>query len=64
MAIQHPILVQLAVSPSKVKEANPVEIAEYVIANTIASEPAFAWWVRFMIQKRDQIIAAVNKRYF
>jgi hypothetical protein len=41
------------------KEANPVEIAEYVIA----SEPAFAWWVPFTIQKRDRIIAAVNKRY-
>jgi hypothetical protein len=45
------------------KETNPVEIAEYVVANKIASEPAFAWWVPFTIQKRDRIIAAVNKRY-
>jgi hypothetical protein len=46
-----------------VKEANPVEIAEYVIANKIASKPAFAWWVPFTIHKRDRIIAAVKKRY-
>jgi hypothetical protein len=45
------------------KEANPVEIAEYVIANKITSKPAFVCWVPFTIQKRDQIIAAVNKRY-
>jgi hypothetical protein len=45
------------------KEANPVEIAEYVIANKIAYEPAYAWWVPFTIQKSDRIIAAVNKRY-
>jgi hypothetical protein len=32
------------------KEANPLEIAEYVIANKISSKPAFVWWV---IQKRD-----------
>jgi hypothetical protein len=42
------------------KEANPVEIAEYVIANKIASEPVFVWWVPFTIQKRDRIIASVN----
>jgi hypothetical protein len=45
------------------KEANPVEIADYVIGIKIVSKPAFAWWVPFRIQKRDQIIAAVNKRY-
>jgi hypothetical protein len=45
------------------KEANLVGIAEYVIANKIASKPAFAWWVLFTIQKRDRITEAVNKRY-
>jgi hypothetical protein len=45
------------------KEANPAEIAEYVIDNKIASEPASVWWVLFTIQKRDRIIAAVIKRY-
>jgi hypothetical protein len=25
------------------KESNPVEVAEYAVANNIATEPAFAW---------------------
>jgi hypothetical protein len=25
------------------KEANPIEVAEYAVANKIAEEPAFAW---------------------
>jgi hypothetical protein len=45
------------------KEINQVEIAEYRIANKIASESAITWWVLFTIQKCDRIIAAVNKRY-
>jgi hypothetical protein len=27
------------------KESNPVEAAEYAVANKIAGEPAFAWWI-------------------
>jgi hypothetical protein len=27
------------------KESNPVEVAEYAVANKIDDEPAFAWWV-------------------
>jgi hypothetical protein len=44
------------------KESNPVEVAEYAVANTIVLEPAFLWWVPFTLKKRDQIIAAVNSR--
>ncbi len=28
-----------------VKEGNPIQVAEFAIANGIANEPAFAWWV-------------------
>jgi hypothetical protein len=45
------------------KESNPVEIAEYAIANQIAEEPAFAWWVRSVLRKRERIIAKVKTRY-
>jgi hypothetical protein len=45
-----------------VKESNPVEAAEYAITKSIESEPAFTWWVDFMMKKRDRIIAAVNQR--
>ena len=26
--------------------------------------PAFAWWVPYVLSKRDRIIKAVDKRYF
>ena len=45
------------------KESNPVEVAEYAIAQGIQDEPAFLWWVPYTIQRRNRIIAAVNKRY-
>ena len=48
---------------SEVKESNPVEVAEFAVAQGIDHEPAFAWWVPHTLRKRDRIIAAVNKRY-
>ena len=48
---------------SRLKESNPVEIAEYATAKGLQGEPAFAWWVPYTIKKRDRIVAAVNKRY-
>ena len=44
------------------KESNPVEVAEFSVAQGIANEPAFSWWVPCTLRKRNSIIAAVNKR--
>jgi DeoR/GlpR family transcriptional regulator of sugar metabolism len=38
------------------KESDPVQVAEYVVANKLVSEPAFTWWVPFTLKKRDRII--------
>jgi hypothetical protein len=38
-------------------------VAEYAVANKIASEPAFAWWVPKMLRQRDRCIMKVKKRY-
>jgi hypothetical protein len=46
------------------KASNPVEVAEYVVANQISEEPAFAWWVRPTLRKRDRIIKKVKSRYW
>ena len=46
------------------KEVYPVQVAEYAVANRIADEPAFAWWVKDVIRKRDRIIAKVKSRYW
>ena len=44
------------------RESNPVEVAEFVKASGVDSEPAFAWWVPYTLRKRDRIIAAINSR--
>ena len=43
-----------------VKEANPIELAEYALASGIDEEPAFAWWVPYTPKKRDRIIRKSN----
>ena len=45
------------------KDSYPVQIAEYAIANKIANEPAFNWWVHTVLRKRNRIVAKV-KRYW
>jgi hypothetical protein len=44
------------------KESNPVQVGEYVIARGIQYEPAFAWWVPYVMRKRDIIVSAVKTR--
>jgi hypothetical protein len=38
-------------------------VAEYAVAQKLATEPAFSWWVPYTLKKREQIVAAMNKRY-
>ncbi len=42
------------------KESNFVQVAEYATSRNIAEEPAFAWWVPYILRKRDAIVKAVN----
>ena len=44
------------------KESNPVQVVEYATACNIADEPAFAWWVPYVLRKRDVIVSAINSR--
>jgi hypothetical protein len=44
------------------KESNPVQVAEYITARNIAERSAFAWWVPYVLRKRDVIVSAVNSR--
>ena len=41
------------------KETNMVDVAEYAIANKIADEPAFDWWVPYVIKRKERL----NKRF-
>ena len=47
-----------------VKDANPVDLAEYAVLNNIQDEPAFAWWVPYVFKKRDRIIAKIKTKYW
>lgn len=44
------------------KESYPVELAEFVKARGLDSEPAFAWWVPHTIRRRNVIISSVKAR--
>jgi hypothetical protein len=49
---------------SDLKEAYPIQTAEYAVANKLDHYPAFAWWVGPTLRRRNRIIAsASNKRY-
>ena len=48
----------------ELKESNPIEVAEYAVANRIADEPAFAWWVPQVLRRRNRIISKVKSRYW
>ena len=37
-----------------------MQVGEYVIACGIQDEPAFAWWVPYVMRKRDVIVSAVK----
>jgi hypothetical protein len=46
------------------KDSNPIEVAEYAVANKIASEPAFTWCLRSVLRRRDRIIKKVKSKYW
>ena len=47
-----------------VKDSNPIEMAEYAVANGLQDNPAFSWWVRSVLKHRDWIISKVKSKYW
>ena len=47
-----------------VKASNPIELAEYAVAQEIDSEPTFAWWVDFVLRRRNRRINQVKRKYW
>jgi hypothetical protein len=45
------------------KERNPVELAEYVVARSLLDAPSFVWWYPCVLKKRSIIIADVSIHY-
>jgi hypothetical protein len=53
----------LASTFANLKESYPIEMAEFAVTQGIHDEPAFIWWVPYVLAKRKWIDAAVNKQY-
>ena len=47
-----------------VKDSYPVELAEYAATNGVSQQPAFKWWVSFVLKKRDRIISKTRASYW
>ena len=46
------------------KESNPIELAEYAVANCLIEEPAFKWWVLKVLHHCYCIISKVKSCYW
>ena len=46
------------------KHSNPVDMAEYSVANEISDDPAFNWWVKDTLRHRYIIISKVKYKYW
>ena len=44
------------------KQSNPVETAEYACLHQIDDQPMFAWWVNYVLKKRDSIVMKIKNR--
>ena len=49
---------------SEVKAGNPVELADYAVLAKIDDEPAFRWWVPFVIKSKKRIVSKVKAKYW
>ncbi|KAL7476658.1 hypothetical protein ACHAW6_002507 [Cyclotella cf. meneghiniana] len=45
---------------SDLKESHPLQVTEFALATGIANEPAFNWWMTWVLKKRDRIISLVK----
>jgi hypothetical protein len=46
------------------KEAYPVELAHKAKDHKIGDEPAFAWWVPYVIRKQERILQKLKSKYW
>ena len=46
------------------KDTYPVQVTEFSIHSRISKEPAFAWWVPFVLKKRKSIISKIKSKYW
>ena len=42
-------------------ECHPVQIAEFGVEREIDHEPAFNWWLKHVLKKRERTVASIGK---
>ena len=52
------------VSLKDMKESYPVQVAKYCVHSRISADPAFAWWVPYVLKKCNRIISKVKSKYW
>jgi hypothetical protein len=52
------------VSLADIKDSYPVQVADYAVTNQLTQEPAFRWWVPFILKKRERILKKVKTKYW
>ena len=52
------------VSLKDLKDSYPVELAIYAKERKIGEEPAFAWWVPYVLRKQKRILQKVKTKYW
>ena len=46
---------------SGLKESHPLQVAQFAFSVQITDEPAFNWWVSWVLKKRDRIVSQVKR---
>ena len=52
------------ISLKDLKDSYPVELAVYAKENSLEDEPAFAWWVPYVLRKQKRIFQKVKSKYW
>ena len=52
------------VTLTDMKNLYPVQMAEYAVQHRIAGDPAFAWWIRNVLSKRNCINEKLESKYW
>ena len=47
-----------------VKDSYPIQLAEYALENRLDNKAVFAWWVPFVLKKRDRVISKIKSKYW
>ena len=51
-------------APKELKESHPIQVADHAISNNLQEEPAFAWWLPHVNEKRNAIVSEVESKHF